>query len=163
LLQYYDLEDSHVFILSGSENLVPVLSPGGSRFTDTATALSYAMHSFRPRIDTLIARMERWTSDEGDSHWRSISKDNILTVYGKDKESRIADSDDPERLFSWLICETRDDKGDAVVYKYKREDGTKVDLTEPHERNRGKGGDLSHTGRHVKHIRCGNRVLSWIA
>ncbi|KAJ9414782.1 virulence plasmid 65kDa B protein-domain-containing protein [Fusarium oxysporum] len=159
LPRYYDVEDSDVFILSGAEDLVPVLSPDGSRFTDTTTASGYAIHRFRPRIDTLFARIERWTSDEGDIHWRSISKDNILTIYGKDQESRVADSDDPQRIFSWLICETRDDKGNAVVYEYKREDGTKVNLTEPHERNRGKGGDLRRmTGQHVKHIRYGNRV-----
>ena len=32
------------------------------------------------------------------------------------------------RVFSWLICETRDDKGNAVVYEYKPEDGAGVDL-----------------------------------
>ena len=29
--------------------------------------------------------------DGGDVHWRSISKDNILTVYGRDDKSRIFD------------------------------------------------------------------------
>ena len=36
----------------------------------------------------------------------------------------------PSRIFSWLICETRDDKGNAVVYDYKPEDGAGVDLAQ---------------------------------
>ena len=35
---------------------------------------------------------------------------------------------DPSRIFSWLICETRDDKGNAILYDYKPEDGAGVDL-----------------------------------
>jgi Salmonella virulence plasmid 65kDa B protein len=71
-------------------------------------------------------------------HWRSISKDNVLTIYGQGAKSRIADPTDPKRrsrIFSWLICETRDDKGNAVIYEYRSEDGTLIDLTEAHERN----------------------------
>src|SRR5712675_1950862 len=72
-----------------------------------------------------------------DVHWRSISKDNILTLYGFDTNSRIADPLDASRIFSWLICETRDDQGNAVLYRYKAEDGFGVDLGNAHERNRG--------------------------
>src|SRR3989449_6723277 len=38
LPQYWDAEESDVFILSGSEDLVPVLRPDGKRFEDTTTA-----------------------------------------------------------------------------------------------------------------------------
>ena len=44
-------------------------------------------------------------------------KDNITTWYGKTAESRIADPADPPRVFSWLICESYDDKGNAIVYE----------------------------------------------
>ena len=43
----------------------------------------------------------------------------------------------PNASSGWLICETRDDKGNAVLYDYKPEDGAGVDLTRAHERNRG--------------------------
>ena len=47
----------------------------------------YAIKSYRPRTEGLFARIERWTRlDDGTTHWRSISKDNILTVYGIDAE-----------------------------------------------------------------------------
>jgi RHS repeat-associated protein len=159
LPQYHDDQGSDVFILSGTEDLVPVLGPDGGRLKDTTTALGYTIHRYRPRIEGLFARIERWTSDGGDIHWRSISKDNILTVYGKDKESRIADPVDSQRIFSWLICEARDDKGNAILYNYKGEDATKVDLMHANECNRGNRDDPRRmTGRHLKRIRYGNRV-----
>ncbi len=34
----------------------------------------------------------------GDVHWRSIPKDNILTLYGFDANSRIADPLEPSRI-----------------------------------------------------------------
>lgn len=116
LPQYRDAEESDVFLLSGAEDLVPVLRPDESRFKDDTTVPGYTIHRYRPRIEGLFARIERWTrQSNGDVHWRSISRDNILTLYGKDADSRIADSEDPRRIFSWLICETRDDKGNAVL------------------------------------------------
>jgi RHS repeat-associated protein len=159
LPQYFDAVETDVFILSGSEDLVPVLMPDGSRFVDTTTAPGYTIWRYRPRIDSLFARIERWTrQSDGDVHWRSISKENILTLYGKDADSRIADPKDPRRIFTWLICETRDDKGNAIIYGYKREDGAGVDLTKACERNRGDRNDARRaTNRYFKSVRYGNR------
>jgi RHS repeat-associated protein len=160
LPKYQDADESDVFILSGAEDLVPVLRPDGSRFADTTTVPGYAIHRYRPRIEGLFARIERWTRlADGDVHWRSISKENILTIYGKDENSRIADPADPGRIFTWLICETRDDKGNAVLYEYRQEDGSGIDLTRAHERNRGARNDPRRkANRYLKRIRYGNRV-----
>ena len=160
LPQYFDVEESDVFILSGAEDLVPMLEPDSSRFKDTITAPGYTIHRYRPRIEGLFARIERWTkgADPDDVHWRSISKDNILTLYGKDANSRIADPDDGTRIFTWLICETRDDKGNATLYRYKAEDGLGVDLGKVNERNRGPLNDSRRsTNRYLKCIHYGNR------
>src|SRR6202011_1056308 len=53
----------------------------------------WRVRRYRPRIEGLFARIERWTNlaEPENVHWRSISQDNILTVYGYDAESRIAD------------------------------------------------------------------------
>ena len=160
LPQYRDAEESDEFILSGAEDLVPVLNPDGSRFEDSTGVTGYRIHRYRPRIEGLFARIERWsnTEDPADVHWRSISKDNVLTLYGKDAESRIYDPVDPGSIFSWLICETRDDKGNAIVYGYRREDGIGVDLTKPYERNRGLLDDSRRqVNRYIDSIRYGNR------
>jgi RHS repeat-associated protein len=167
LPQYDDAGESDMFMLSAAEDLVPVLEQQHDQWrrqslpVRTLDGTTYRIQRYRPRIEGLFARIERWTNlaDPGDVHWRSISEDNILTLYGTDANSRIADPIDPRRIFSWLICETRDDKGNAIIYEYAAEDGAGVDLTRPHERNRGAANDPRRAvNRYIKRIRYGNRV-----
>jgi RHS repeat-associated protein len=157
--RYLDEENSDDFILSGAEDLVPLLDDSGAQAIDTTTAPGYTIHRFRPRVEGMFARIERWTRGDGDVHWRSITKDNILSLYGQTLESRIVDPDRPSQIFSWLICETRDDRGNGIAYEYKEEDGMLIDLTQACERNRGERNDRRRrTNRYVKRIRYGNRV-----
>ncbi|HEY9420618.1 MAG TPA: SpvB/TcaC N-terminal domain-containing protein, partial [Thermoanaerobaculia bacterium] len=170
LPQYRDAEESDVYLLSGAEDLVPVYQtdqdgnvvrgPGGEPLFEERPDDGFLVRRYRPRVEGLFARIERWTrQSDGDIHWRSFSRDNVLTVYGRDAESRIADPEDPRRVFTWLIRETRDDKGNAVLYTYKPEDGADVDLTLAHERNRGNRDDPRRgANRYLKRIRYGNRV-----
>ena len=161
LPQYCDAAESDVFILSGAEDLVPVLVESGGQWQReslpprTVDGKAYRIERYRPRIEGLFARIERWTNeaDPSDTFWRSISRDNITTFYGRTKESRIADPDDPTRIFSWLICQSYDDKGNAIVYEYAAENDDHVDRTKVNERNR-----LRTANRYLKRIKYGNRV-----
>src|SRR5439155_22616067 len=73
LPRYFDRIESDEYILSGSEDLVPVLNPDGSRFEDGATAPGFLIHRYRPRVEGLFARIERWINRAtGEIHWRSI-------------------------------------------------------------------------------------------
>ena len=75
--RYNDLEESDVFILSGSEDLVPVLerSAGGSWAPQEYERDGYRVKHYRPRVEGLFARIEHWTRIcDGYVHWRSISK-----------------------------------------------------------------------------------------
>ena len=158
---YLEGEESDVFILSGVEDLVPALKANGKRYLDSISAPGYVIERYRPRIEGLFSRIERWTKvgNAGDVHWRSVTKDNLLTIYGSDAESRIADPKDARRIFSWLIRETRDDKGNGVLYRYRQEDGEGADLTLTHERNRGPLNDVRRTAnRYLKRICYGNRA-----
>ncbi len=106
LPRYLDAIGSDDFALSGAEDLVPVLRQNADGDFVCDQAGKYVVHEdsrdgftvrrYRPRIEGLFARIERWTSPAGEVHWRSISKDNILTLYGKDSNSRIANSDKPQ-------------------------------------------------------------------
>ncbi|MBK7236311.1 MAG: hypothetical protein IPI02_12030 [Sterolibacteriaceae bacterium] len=171
LPQYLDADDSDVFVLSGAEDLVPVLVRNTQGTWErptlpsrTVNGASYRIDRYCPRIEGLFARIERWTNttDTTDVFWRSISKDNVTTWYGKSADSRIADPDDPSRIFSWLICQTHDDKGNVVVYRYKPEDSARIfndsagnKLAKAHESNRS---DASRSAqRYLKRIRYGNR------
>ncbi|MBK9306375.1 MAG: VCBS repeat-containing protein [Nitrospira sp.] len=165
LPQYQDSIESDVFILSGSEDLVPTLTKTADGTWEpevvsdrTVDGQVYHIRRYRPRVEGLFARIERWTNKHkpDDTFWRSISKDNITTWYGKTAESRIQDQADPSRIFSWLMCQTYDDKGNVVVYGYKAEDSTGVAVTQVHERNRS---DASRSAqRYLKRIRYGNHV-----
>lgn len=80
---------------------------------------------------------------------------NITTWYGRTGESRIFDPGDPRRIFSWLICESYDDKGNVIAYSYKPEDSADLDLLQVHEANRT---DASRSAnRYLQRIRYGNR------
>ncbi|MBY0485065.1 SpvB/TcaC N-terminal domain-containing protein, partial [Nitrosomonas sp.] len=154
--RYNDADESDVFILSGTEDLVPVLNPDGSRPEDPISPSGHKIRRYRPRIEGLFARIERWTNSEGVSHWRSISKDNITTLYGYDEKSSIVDpADETEtRIFSWLICESFDDKGNAIRYEYKKENSEGIDRSTAHEANRQ---DTQRTANHyLKRIKYGN-------
>ena len=145
------------FILSGVEDLVPVLTQdaAGKWVREvvqprTVNQTVYEIQRYRPRIEGLFARIERWTSltKPENTFWRSTSKDNITTWYGKTDESRIVDPADPTKIFSWLICESYDDKGNVIAYQYKSENSENLDDSQAHERNRSlEGADHVPDGR----------------
>jgi len=157
--------DSDVFILSGAEDLVPVLqqnAEGKWKIQDNDSPDGqYQIRRYRPRMEGLFARIERWTNvATGEIHWRSITRDNVTTLYGKDNNSRIFDPADPDpvhptHIFSWLICQSYDDKGNAVVYEYAEEDDRNIDRGQANERNR-----TRTANRYLKRIRYGNRTPS---
>ena len=74
---------------------------------------------------------------------------------GKMRKAAISDPDDPSRIFSWLICESYDDKGNAILYQYKEENSQGI-TSLLHERNRD---DTSRsTNRYLKRIKYGNKT-----
>lgn len=175
LPKYRDAEDSDFFILSGAEDLVPVFKQGADRrfildennrfVLHEETRNGYRIRRYRPRIEGLFARIERWKNetDPKDVCWCSISRDNVTTWYGKTENSRIFDPEDPARIFSWLICQSYDDKGNAIVYEYKKEDSQRIFedrqgriVALAHERNR--SDSVRSANRYLKRIRYGNRV-----
>jgi hypothetical protein len=107
LPQYLDAADSDVFVLSGVEDLVPeyrrdtdgkwvgrhrayrrdtnafwVSDPAGRPVIREDEIDGYRVRRYRPRIEGLFARIERWSKigSPSDVHWRSISRDNILSA-----------------------------------------------------------------------------------
>lgn len=138
------------------QEMGPLVSGGtnGKRFMDDKTSAGYIIHRYSPRIEGLFARIERWTDQvSGEIHWRSITRNNITTLYGKTANSRIADPNDSRQIFTWLICESYDDKGNAIIYEYADEDDRNIDKTEANERNR-----LRTANRYLKYIKYGNRL-----
>lgn len=149
LPRYFDDEDCDVFLLSDAEDLVPKLETGTGGLLQKVSAVrvvagvTFRVDQYLPRIEGLFARIERWTDSlSGQVHWRSISRDNITTLYGRTSNSRVEDPSDPSRVFAWRICESHDDRGNAIRYEYKPEDSSDVDLTQTNERNRSAAGPV---------------------
>jgi len=181
LPRYQDEPDPDVFVLSGAEDLVPVFrqDPDGSwvaqhpdhqrdplgQWVRDASGRQvvhedehepYRVRRYRPRLEGLFALIERWTHRvTGETHWRTISRDNVTTLYGRDPNARIADPADPGRIFSWLISESYDDRGNAFWYRFKADDAHGVDPAAAHERQRLSGPTAQ---RYLKRIRYGNRT-----
>ncbi|HVZ38022.1 MAG TPA: SpvB/TcaC N-terminal domain-containing protein [Candidatus Kapabacteria bacterium] len=163
LPRYDDGGESDIFVLSGAEDLVPVLDVSGARIrmTRTVHGVAYTIAIYRPRIEGLFSRIERWTRNaDGISHWRSITRDNITTLYGYDAGSTITDPDNPRNIFAYRICRSFDDKGNVIRYEYAAEDGAGVDRTHAHEANRTNASRAAQN--YLKRIRYGNGT-PWFA
>ena len=141
LPRYRDDEHTDTFILSGAEDLVPELVERNRQwvpcvFQANLHGVAHTVQRYRPRIEGLFARIERWHHDAtGDVHWKTISRDNVTSLYGQSANSRISDPDDGSRVFTWLLDTTYDDKGNVVTYEYKAEDQVEV-APSLHERAR---------------------------
>ncbi|MCX4672356.1 sugar-binding protein [Streptomyces sp. NBC_01381] len=156
LPRYQDVHpESDDFLFLGEE-LVPELRQAGDAWAHPAQDRgAWRVERYRPRIEAAYTRIERWTDRvSGIAHWRTLDRDNVTTLYGASPESRVVDPADARRIFSWLVCESRDDKGNAVLYRYVADDDADVDLGQTHERgHRARG-----TQRHIKRVLYGNRT-----
>lgn len=127
LPRYADAEESDVFILSEAEDLVPELVQNGSdwirkTYPASLNTQAYTVNRYRPRVEGLFARIERWRNDlTGETFWKTVSRDNIASIYGRSASNRIADPDDASRVFKWLLELSYDAKGNAIAYEYKPE------------------------------------------
>ncbi|GAL85662.1 hypothetical protein MYP_2891 [Sporocytophaga myxococcoides] len=161
--------DSDIFQFSEAEDLVPEFSKA-----DDGTFLKdekddyiiyeknseddlYVIRFFRPRIEGLFARIERWTKKDGsDIKWRVITSDNITTLFGWSINSRIADPQDDKKIFEWLPEFTFDDKGNCCNYIYKSEDLEGIDLNLIHNKNRIKNNSITYTNLYIEKVLYGN-------
>ncbi|MFE7031091.1 SpvB/TcaC N-terminal domain-containing protein, partial [Streptomyces sp. NPDC057621] len=110
-----------VFLLSGAEDLVPVLGtyPGRVRY--------------RPRTEGLFARIEHVKDATGD-YWEVRSKDGSLSRYGTRRPADAtdtwrdpavtADPRDAGRVFGWQLTETVDPLGNLIRYVHLADAGT---------------------------------------
>lgn len=157
-------EEEDVFLLSGAEDLVPErrLQDGEWRLVEEERSYEgrpYLVRRFRPRVEGAFALIERFTDRwSGESWWRTITKEDVTTEYGRSPQSRVADSADPRRVFAWLASASWNDSGDLLEYGYKPENDDGIDTGSVGERNRTP--QTRAVNRYLKRVRYGNRV-SW--
>jgi len=128
-LPAYD-DDLDVFVMSGAEDLVPylkkIVDPVSGDETwvpeDPLLRQSHTVSRYRPRTEGLFARIERWRHNvTGDVHWRSITKDNVTSIYGGRASTRLSNPGNEHQVYEWLLQETFDSTGNHILYEYARD------------------------------------------
>ena len=138
----------------GDDELVPALKKGGTWAEDRTTIGEYKVQRYRRRHETTYDRIERWTHPaSGQTYWRCVDADNITSVFGATRASRVSDPYEPGRTVRWLLTERYDDRGNIIRYTYES-DGAEIDLREKNnDRERRSDAD---GGRYLKRIQYGN-------
>lgn len=174
LPQYHDevgsKTDSDTFLFSEAEDLVPeFIKEEDGRFRkdgegnyiikekDSTDGL-YTIRSYRPRIEGLFARIERWSQKASQEiKWRVITKENVTTLFGWSAASRISDPKDINKIFEWMPEFVFDDKGNCAHYLYKKEDSTGCNPSLLHNRNRLENGKITYTNLYLEKVLYGNK------
>lgn len=171
LPKYFDGFDSDTFLFSEAEDLVPEYK----KETDGSFTLeaennyvinekdspdgSFTIRFYKPRIEGLFARIERWSRKTSDEiKWRVITKENTTTLYGWSKDARIANPKDEKRIFEWLPEIVFDDKGNCTRYIYKKEDEAGFDASLLHNRNRLEAGNITYVNLYLEKVLYGNKT-----
>ncbi len=170
LPQYMDGVDSDVYLFSEAEDLVPEYDKNGDgsfkkengeyviKEKDSSDKL-FRVRYYKPRIEGLFARIERWTQkSNGIIKWKITTRDNTTTLFGWTTNSVLSDPNDGRKIFEWLPEFVFDDKGNCCHYIYKKEDATGFDQTLIHNRNRLKDGIITYTNLYLEKVLYGNRT-----
>ena len=142
LPQYLDAKDSDSYVLTGAEDLVPLLEEQAGSWQNPSTIktlnnIDWQVRLYRPRIESAFSKIERWHNPvSGITWWRTTSGANITSVYGYDPSARISDPENPAKTYKWLLECSYDDKGHFIKYVYKNEDLAGVDHTLAYEQHR---------------------------
>ncbi len=156
---YQDNDLSDTFSLAGYEDLVPVLAADSDEEVEKESATwkgePYSVIRFQPRIITDNARIEFWKSIENQlSHWVIRHPDNSISVYGEREASRVFDSRNPSKIFTWAIDYQYNSHGHLVAYEYYRENLHGVDLSDSAEFHRK---EQKCTAHYLARISYGNK------
>ncbi len=149
----YDGTD--LLLYNGGQPMVPRYRRDGDRWVADRRIVNLGADScevvaFRPRVEGAFDRIEQWTSlTTGSTFWQVTDRSGTRSVFGRSETARIADPDNPLRVYQWLIEETVDAHGNRVRYHYKQENDENVPPV-IYAQNR------SNANRYIEQIQYGN-------
>ncbi len=128
--EYRDDEDSDLFMISGAEDLVPMLNTSGQKIsTTTPGTVTTTIDRYRPRVEGLFSIIERittidtaLTTNRRQVHWRATTRDNVKSTFGTSAATQVVHPDHKHKIYQWLLERTEDDRGNVILYEYKAED-----------------------------------------
>lgn len=95
----------------------------------------YSIDRYAPRVEGSFLRIEWWTRLDDNIHCHTITPENVTAFYGIDDNSRIYNPNDRLQICSWLIAETYNIRGNAMIFEYISENSQNIDLNSVNERN----------------------------
>lgn len=171
LPQYLDESDTDTFLFSQAEDLVPefkrdingvfVLDADGEYviYEDDKIEQGFVIRYYRPRIEGLFARIERWFEKaNGRIKWRIVSRENVTTLYGWTDESILFNPEDPLKIVEWYPEFVFDGLGNSCHLRYKREDDSGRPSLDAHQRNRVRDNKITYTNLYLTSLLYGNKV-----
>jgi len=131
----YD-DEQDVFILSGAEDLVPIVRTELYDEQQATLPVGFKIQ-YRPRTEGLFARIEHYRYHDHRNFWKVWSKDGLISYYGEqnkpvalnedgiprpnpDNHAVVADPDHAGNIFGWHLTRTVDPFGNDIVYGYDR-------------------------------------------
>lgn len=141
-------QDTDVFVLSGSADLVPL-----DQATRTAVlqGTTYTIQAFAPRQEGLFALIEYWQpADPSQAFWKVTGKDHTISIFGKTSQAKIVDPNDPSHVFTWLLEESYNTTGDHQLFFYKQENSDNVPAVVYEQ------GHVFTANRYIERIQYGN-------
>lgn len=137
-LPKYDGSDNYAF--NGSVSIVPQLvKSGGSWVQKIEENADFWIYYFRAKVEDTFTRFEKWIKKtNGEIHWRTRSKNNVLSIYGLETTglTKIFDPENKSKIFIWLLEAQYDNLGNAIHYKYKTENNDNINSSTPYETSR---------------------------
>lgn len=161
-------QENDTFVFSEAEELVPFLEQENTSNNwkpKQTQSGDYTVKRYCPRIEGSFARIEKITHAQHGTYWKVTSRNNLVTIFGRSKQARIADPTDDSRIFKWLPEFSYDDKGNCLQYEYRIDsnyhaDGSIYqDSSVPDtlfEKNR-KNGRAPFSNTYLKSIKYGNQ------
>lgn len=148
----YETGKDH-FVISGGDYLVPLDSPA---LAQRKNGTNYLVKKFLPRKESGFSLIEYWqpvsAPESNRSFWKITGRDHVISIFGKNTQAQIANPNNPDQVFSWLLEESYDPKGDHQLFFYKQENLENVPA-EVYEQNRVVGAQ-----QYLQRIQYGNNT-----
>ncbi len=127
------------FVIDGGNYLVPLKNKPR---LETLDGQEYRVQLYAPRQLNDFSLIEYWQLESEPespaSFWKVTSKDHVISIFGRTDYAQIVNPDNNSQVFSWLLEEVYDTKGNHQLYHYKKENSLNVP-EEIYEKNRSIG------------------------
>ncbi len=114
LPRYQDGLEEDIYMLSGAEDLVPFLEEDNGTWKEkdypNNGSDGYTVKRYRPRIEGGFTRIEKIHHTDHGVYWKTTTKDNVATIFGRSADARVANPEDNTRVFKWMPEFSYDDK-----------------------------------------------------